>query len=227
MTGAERREQISAEIAARTGITEAMIERLVHAFYDKVRADDVLAPVFNARIQDWTPHLAQMCAFWSSVALMTGRYHGTPMVKHMPLPVDAAHFDRWLALFEQTAHEICPGEAEAQGVNVRRIKISCFALSGVLAGFAGVLLFSQFKTVRIATGAGEELKAIAGAVVGGTLLAGGSGSVIGALLGVLIISMLRTGVVLTNLIPADNFEAIVGATIVGAAIFNSWIRKQS
>jgi hemoglobin len=56
---------------------------------------------------------------------MTGRYHGTPMVKHMPLPVDAAHFDRWLALFEQTAHEICPGEAEAHFVErARRIAAS-------------------------------------------------------------------------------------------------------
>jgi simple sugar transport system permease protein len=119
------------------------------------------------------------------------------------------------------------GAAAAQGVPVKRIKLICFILSGVLAGFAGVLLFSQFKTVRIATGAGEELKAIASAVVGGTLLTGGSGSIIGALLGVLIISMLRTGVVLTNLIPADNFEAIVGVTIVGAAIFNHWVREKS
>jgi simple sugar transport system permease protein len=119
------------------------------------------------------------------------------------------------------------GAAAAQGVPVKRIKLICFILSGVLAGFAGVLLFSQFKTVRIATGAGEELKAIASAVVGGTLLTGGSGSIIGALLGVLIISMLRTGVVLTNLIPADNFEAIVGVTIVAAAIFNHWVREQS
>jgi simple sugar transport system permease protein len=119
------------------------------------------------------------------------------------------------------------GAAQAQGVNVRRTKLICFILSGVLSGFAGVLLFSQFKTVRIATGAGEELKAIASAVVGGTLLTGGSGSIIGALLGVLIISMLRTGVVLTNLIPADNFEAIVGVTIVAAAIFNHWVREQS
>ena len=92
-----RRERASAELAEQTGITEAMIERLVRAFYAKVRADEVLAPVFDARIHDWEPHLAQMCAFWSSVALMTGRYHGTPMAKHMPLPVDAGHFDRWLS----------------------------------------------------------------------------------------------------------------------------------
>jgi hypothetical protein len=65
----------------RTGIDEAMIERLVRGFYAKVRADAVLGPIFEARIRDWEPHLSQMCAFWSSVALMTGRYHGTPMAK--------------------------------------------------------------------------------------------------------------------------------------------------
>jgi hemoglobin len=125
MTEADRRERISADIAARTGITEQMIERLVHEFYAKVRADETLAPVFDARIHDWEPHLKQMCAFWSSVALMTGRYHGTPMVKHMPLPVDADHFDRWLELFEQTAREVCPPEAEPHFVErARRIAAS-------------------------------------------------------------------------------------------------------
>ena len=98
-----------------------------------------------------------------------------------------------------------------------------------MSGLAGILLFSQYKTARIATGAGEELNAIAAAVVGGTLLTGGSGSIVGALLGVLMISMLRTGVVLLNLpfIPADNFVAVVGVTIVVAAIFNNWIRRRA
>jgi len=109
----ERRERITAEIVARTGIDERMIERLVRSFYAKVRADALLAPVFTARIRDWEPHLQRMCAFWSSVALMSGRYHGNPMAKHLPLPVDAAHFDRWLALFEATAREVCPPAAEA------------------------------------------------------------------------------------------------------------------
>jgi hemoglobin len=138
VTGAERRAEITAEIAKRTGITEAMIERLVHGFYAKVRADALLGPVFETRIRDWEPHLAQMCAFWSSVALMSGRYHGTPMVKHLPLPVDAAHFDRWLALFEQTAGEICPREAEAHFVErARRIAAS---LELGIAGGHGVVL---------------------------------------------------------------------------------------
>jgi simple sugar transport system permease protein len=117
--------------------------------------------------------------------------------------------------------------AQAQGVNVKLVKVLCFVLTGVLSGLAGVVLFSQFKTVRVATGAGTELTAIAAAVVGGTALTGGSGSIVGALLGVLIISMLRTGVVLTDLIPADNFEAIVGVTIIGAAILNNWLRRRA
>jgi len=119
--------------------------------------------------------------------------------------------------------------ARATGVNVQRIKLICFIISGTLAGLAGIMLFSQYKTARIATGTGEELNAIAAAVVGGTLLTGGSGSIVGALLGVLIISMLRTGVILMDIpfIPADNFVAVVGVTIVLASIFNYWIRRQA
>ena len=119
------------------------------------------------------------------------------------------------------------GAAAAQGVNTKRTKMYAFILSGVLSGLAGIMLFSQYKTVRIASGAGIELQAIAAAVVGGTLLTGGSGSIVGALLGVMIISMLRTGVVLTDLIPADNFGAIVGVTIVAAAVFNNWVRSKA
>jgi simple sugar transport system permease protein len=119
--------------------------------------------------------------------------------------------------------------AKATGVNVPRTKLMSFVISGTLAGLAGIMLFSQYKTARIATGTGEELNAIAAAVVGGTLLTGGSGSIVGALLGVLIISMLRTGIILMNVpfIPADNFVAVVGVTIVVAAIFNYWIRRQA
>lgn len=138
MTAVERREQIIAGISERTGIDEAMIERLVRAFYDKVRVDPVLGPIFDARIKDWEPHLQQMFAFWSSVALMSGRYHGTPMVKHVPLPVDAAHFDRWLDLFETTANEVCPPEAAAHFVErARRIAAS---LELGIANAQGVML---------------------------------------------------------------------------------------
>ncbi len=111
MYPAERRAQMTAEIVARTGIDAPMIARLVHAFYAKVRTDALLGPVFETRIADWDAHLARMCAFWSSVALMSGEYHGSPMARHLPLPIDAVHFDRWLDLFALTAGEICPPAA--------------------------------------------------------------------------------------------------------------------
>lgn len=110
-TRSERREAFAADVSARTGIDEAMIERLLHAFYARIRADEVLGPIFAARIADWDPHLQRMCAFWSSVALMSGRYHGRPMPAHARLPVDASHFDHWLALFEATARDVCPPAA--------------------------------------------------------------------------------------------------------------------
>ena len=106
-----RRAAVTSQIQAETGIDEAMIERLIRSFYARVREDEVLGPIFAAKIADWEPHLEKMFAFWSSVALMSGRYHGQPMAKHLPLPIDARHFDRWLDLFRNTAHDICPTAA--------------------------------------------------------------------------------------------------------------------
>ncbi len=118
----ERRLEVTQAIRDETGIDEAMIERLVHGFYDRVRADDMLGPVFAERITDWGPHLERMVQFWSSVALMTGAYHGQPMRVHLPLPIDGRFFDRWLALFEQTADDLCPPAAARHFVErARRI----------------------------------------------------------------------------------------------------------
>lgn len=101
------RPEMTAEVMAATGLDEGRLQELVHRFYDKVRADAVLGPIFAARISDWGPHLEKMVAFWSSVALMTGRYHGRPVQAHAGLPLTQAHFDRWLGLFRETADEIC------------------------------------------------------------------------------------------------------------------------
>lgn len=134
----ERRAEITARIQSETGIDEAMIENLVRGFYVKVQADPMLGPVFAARIADWEPHLQRMMTFWSSVALLTGRYHGQPMPKHMALPIDAAHFDRWLALFEAEAQALCPPAASALFVDrARRIAAS---LELGIAGARGALL---------------------------------------------------------------------------------------
>ncbi len=81
----ERRAAIVALTQKETGIDETMIETLIRGFYARVRKDPLLAPIFESRISDWEPHLDNMFAFWSSLTLQTGRYHGQPMAKHMPL----------------------------------------------------------------------------------------------------------------------------------------------
>ena len=96
------------------GVTEAMIETLVRAFYGRIRTDPTLGPIFAARIGDWEPHLRKMVDFWSSVTLMSGRYHGAPMPAHARIAeIGPEHFARWLALFAETAREVCPPEAAA------------------------------------------------------------------------------------------------------------------
>jgi len=109
--GHARRAAAVARLQAETGIDAAMIKRLVDGFYERVRGDELLAPVFASRIVDWGPHLERMYRFWDSVVLMSGAYLGRPMARHRPLPIDAAHFARWLELFERTARELCPPAA--------------------------------------------------------------------------------------------------------------------
>lgn len=108
---AARRARIVAQRKLETGIDEAMIDRLVRAFYGKVRLDPMLGPIFEARVEDWEHHFQTLGAFWSAVTLGTGAYLGTPMQKHIGLPVDSRHFDRWLTLFGETAIAICPPDA--------------------------------------------------------------------------------------------------------------------
>ena len=108
----ERRARIVQGIVDETGVDDAMIKTLVHTFYGKVRTDELIGPVFDRVIKDWDPHLEKMCDFWSSVMLMSGRYKGNPMIAHMRLKmVRPEHFERWLALFIETAGEVCPPRA--------------------------------------------------------------------------------------------------------------------
>lgn len=95
-------------------MSEALIVRVVHTFYGRVRQDALLGPIFESHVgHRWDEHLATLVDFWSSVALKSGRYRGNPQAAHGPLPLAEAHFARWLALFETTVHELCAGGAAA------------------------------------------------------------------------------------------------------------------
>lgn len=135
---AARRARIVAQRKLETGIDEAMIDRLVRAFYGKVRLDPMLGPVFEARVVDWERHFQVLGAFWSSVTLGTGAYAGTPMQKHLGLPVDSRHFDRWLRLFGMTAIELCPPDAARLFIE-RAMRIA-ESLELAIAGDLGMML---------------------------------------------------------------------------------------
>ena len=97
--------------------SEEEITWLVHAFYARVRDDEVLGPIFASRISDWEPHLAKMVDFWSSVLRGTARFSGTPMPKHVALPnLQASTFERWLELFHATTQEL-ENEAMRESAN--------------------------------------------------------------------------------------------------------------
>lgn len=92
-------------------ISEESIKKLVDSFYDKVRQNKDLSYIFENKIgvskQDWQPHLQKMYDFWSSLMISSGKYSGTPMVKHKNLPpFSEDKFDIWLLLFSQAATEI-------------------------------------------------------------------------------------------------------------------------
>ncbi|UIJ46311.1 group III truncated hemoglobin [Sphingomonas cannabina] len=96
-------------------ITEDDIHRLVPAFYDRIRKDAMLGPIFNGAIEDWPHHIDKLQAFWSSVMLTSGRYKGQPMTAHVrhEQHMTSENFARWLGLWRQTAAELLTAEAAA------------------------------------------------------------------------------------------------------------------
>lgn len=97
-------------------LDEQMIHAVIHGFYDEIRKDHLLGPVFNSTIapDDWPRHLMTMCDFWSSLMLRTGRYDGRPLPPHLALPgLGEQHFRRWLVLFRSTVQGLCPPDIVA------------------------------------------------------------------------------------------------------------------
>ncbi|MDZ4714389.1 MAG: group III truncated hemoglobin [Cytophagales bacterium] len=84
------------------------VVQLVNLFYTKVKADELLFPVFKH--VDWPRHLPTMYDFWSGLLLGDGSYQGNPFQKHKWLAIDSAHFTRWLSLFKATVEECYEGD---------------------------------------------------------------------------------------------------------------------
>jgi hemoglobin len=86
------------------------IKLMVNAFYDQIRENEVLGPIFNGIIQDrWPQHLEKMYTFWQTILLEEHTYFGSPFPPHAKLPVDASHFEQWLQLFNQNMDNLFEG----------------------------------------------------------------------------------------------------------------------
>jgi hemoglobin len=108
--------------------TTGDIIQLVDGFYDRVRKDELLGPIFNdvARV-DWALHLPKMYAFWSSLLLGIPGFLGNPMATHralaMRVPLTDVEFERWLTLFRQTVDDSFAGRV-AEDAKVRAARIA-------------------------------------------------------------------------------------------------------
>jgi len=100
------------------------VKVFVDAFYDKVRKDMLIGPVFAARIPDgnWGPHLERMYSFWHTVLFAARDYTGNPFSKHASLPIKGTHFDRWVNLFTETIDEHFEGD-RADNAKMRAVKM--------------------------------------------------------------------------------------------------------
>ncbi|ONC46474.1 ABC transporter permease [Burkholderia pseudomallei] len=117
-----------------------------------------------------------------------------------------------------------PEAAQSIGIRTDRVKLGCFVLCSVLAGFAGMLQVMRLASPLPSLGDGLELQAVAAAVIGGTALGGGIGTVLGAVIGVVLIRAIDNGMVVSG-VDANWFKFAIGALTVAAVIANSHLRN--
>lgn len=105
------------------------IKALVDTFYTKVRANELLGHVFNARIENrWPIHLEKMYRFWQTVLLEEQTYFGSPFPPHTTMNIDETHFDEWLKIFGETVDELFEGQ-KAREAKWRAEKMAVMFLS--------------------------------------------------------------------------------------------------
>ncbi len=102
----------------------ADIRLLVDTFYGRARQDELIGPIFNNTIQDrWPQHLNKLYNFWQTVLLGEHTYYGAPFPPHSVLPLQQAHFERWLQLFHQTLDDLFSGP-KAQEAKQRSVMMA-------------------------------------------------------------------------------------------------------
>jgi simple sugar transport system permease protein len=115
--------------------------------------------------------------------------------------------------------------ANAMGIPTKKVKIACFMICSMLAGFAGMIQVLRLGSPLPSLGEGLELQAVAAAVIGGTSLMGGIGSILGGIIGAVLIRAIDNGMVMSQ-VDSNWFKFAVGALTILAVIGNSWLRKR-
>ena len=119
-----------------------------------------------------------------------------------------------------------PEAADLAGINAARVVLVAFVLSGVMAGLAGFMFLARFGNITVVAGLGFELKSVASAVVGGVNIFGGSGSVLGAFLGAILVDLLETGLVRWAVVSEFWREAVLGTLILAAVATDTVLSRR-
>lgn len=119
-----------------------------------------------------------------------------------------------------------PEAADMAGIDAKRVVFAAFALSGLMAGLAGFMFLARFGNITVVAGLGFELKSVASAVVGGVNIFGGSGSVIGAFLGAVLVDLLETSLIRWAVVSEFWREAVLGALILIAVATDTVLSRR-
>lgn len=119
-----------------------------------------------------------------------------------------------------------PEAAEMAGINLKATVFAAFVAAGALAGLAGFMFLARFGNITVVAGLGFELKSVAAAVVGGVAIFGGSGSVIGALIGAILVDVIDTSLVRWELVSEFWREAVLGLLILTAVAVDAILMRR-
>jgi len=211
------------------GFTRLITGRTQIPGMKELAQNDWLAPIFSGQFG------GSVLAWAADIGLIGKRPDGLPEVQGIPVSIlwwfllTAA--GTWLLLRTRFGNWIFAsgGDANAArnvGVPVTRVKIWLFVLTALAATLFAAIQVLSVGSADTARGLQKEFEAIIAAVIGGTLLTGGYGSVVGSMFGALIFGIVQIGIFYTG-IDTDWFKAFMGAMLLAAVLFNNYVRRKA
>ncbi len=183
----------------------------------------------NARVISLSKRTVETTGLQDFLYLGQGRIYEVPIISIIFIVVVIAAnliYSKTIMGFRMRAVGGNELAAKAAGINKNMTKIIAFAITGFVCAIAGVLNLSFLANVQGTTGTGLELDVIAAVIIGGTSLSGGEGTIVGTLIGVLIMGVLKNGIILLGVSPFFQM-LIIGIVIIAAVAFDMWSRKKA